>query len=73
LSGGERQMVTLARALAQKPECLLLDEPSAALDLKHRSALVRTLAGLRDRFGLTALVLHTTCSSSTLHSISSSP
>ena len=57
LSGGERQMVTLARALAQKPECLLLDEPSAALDLKHRSGLVRTLAGLRDRFGLTALVV----------------
>ncbi len=57
LSGGERQMVTLARALAQKPECLLLDEPSAALDLKHRSALVRTLAGLRDRAGLTALVV----------------
>lgn len=57
LSGGERQMVTLARALAQKPECLLLDEPAAALDLKHRSALVRTLAGLRDRFGLTALVV----------------
>jgi iron complex transport system ATP-binding protein len=57
LSGGERQMVTLARALAQKPECLLLDEPAAALDLKHRSALVRTLAGLRDRCGLTALVV----------------
>ena len=57
LSGGERQMVTLARALAQKPECLLLDEPAAALDLKHRSALVRTLAALRDRFGLTALVV----------------
>jgi iron complex transport system ATP-binding protein len=57
LSGGERQMVTLARALAQKPECLLLDEPAAALDLKHRSALVRTLASLRDRFGLTALVV----------------
>ncbi|HTP86424.1 MAG TPA: ABC transporter ATP-binding protein [Bryobacteraceae bacterium] len=57
LSGGERQMVTLARALAQNPECLFLDEPASALDLKHRSALVRTLAGLRDRTGLTALVV----------------
>jgi iron complex transport system ATP-binding protein len=57
LSGGERQMVSVARALAQKPLCLLLDEPSAALDLKHRAALVRTLASMRDAQGLTALVV----------------
>ncbi len=57
LSGGERQMVSLARALAQEPDYLLLDEPSAALDLKHRSALVRTLVRLRDTLGLSALVV----------------
>jgi iron complex transport system ATP-binding protein len=57
LSGGERQMVSVARALAQETRCLLLDEPSAALDLKHRAMLVRTLASMRDRQGLTALVV----------------
>lgn len=57
LSGGERQMVSLARALAQEPECLLLDEPSAALDLKHRAGLIRTLVRLKETRGLAALVV----------------
>ncbi len=57
LSGGERQLVAVARALAQEPECLILDEPAAALDLKHRAGLIRILRELRDREGMTALMV----------------
>ncbi|MFN2480733.1 MAG: ABC transporter ATP-binding protein [Pyrinomonadaceae bacterium] len=57
LSGGERQSIALARALAQEPECLLLDEPSAALDLKHRAGLIRHLISLRDERALTTLII----------------
>jgi ABC-type cobalamin/Fe3+-siderophores transport system ATPase subunit len=57
LSGGERQLIALARALAQEPQCLMLDEPSSSLDLKHRAGLIRTLRHLRDRQGLSAIVV----------------
>lgn len=58
MSGGERQLVLLARALAGEPRLLLLDEPATGLDVRHQLALVDTVRGLVARGVGAAVVLH---------------
>ncbi len=57
LSGGQRQAVALARALANNPRLLLADEPTGALDSASGKRALDLLAKLRERHGMTVIVV----------------
>ncbi|SES67029.1 ABC transporter ATP-binding protein [Anaerobranca gottschalkii] len=59
LSGGEKQRVLLARALSQRAEIFLLDEPTANLDINYQLEILKLLDELNKKFGITIIaVLH---------------
>jgi len=57
MSGGERQRVAIARAIAKRPEILLCDEPTGALDSKTGVQVLEALRQINDRFGTTTVII----------------
>jgi len=57
LSGGEQQRVAIARAIAKRPEVLLCDEPTGALDSKTGIRVIEALLGVNRQLGATTLII----------------
>ena len=57
LSGGQKQRVAIAGVMAMKPECIVLDEPTAMLDPNGRKEVIRTVRELNRKEGITVLLI----------------
>ncbi len=57
LSGGEQQRVAIARAIAKRPECLLCDEPTGALDIETGRLVLSAIADVNRQLGTTTMVI----------------
>lgn len=57
LSGGEKQRIAVARALANQPDVILADEPSGSLDTKNKEELHKLFFNLRDQLGQTFVIV----------------
>lgn len=57
LSGGQKQRVAIAGVMAMKPQCIVLDEPTAMLDPNGRADVIRTVRELNQREGITAVLI----------------
>jgi len=55
ISEGERQIASIARALAQEPEIMILDEPATFLDVKHKTEIMKLLRRLKEERGISVI------------------
>ncbi len=57
LSGGQKQRVAIAGIIAMRPDCIVLDEPTAMLDPQGRKEVMKTIKRLNDKYGITVILI----------------